>query len=165
MRRLWKLFAAAAFFILVVLYGMYTRPMKEGFNDIMAILRSLQEATGQLGASKSYDKWVGYVYTHIEDSGDILNDVKSRAFQPTCAFRRDWSTQLPPGFQRPLGAENASLANAAYKSWLDALASGNNATLLQLDDFRKRFMTPSCDFLNPSDLKSYNKNYKPIFKM
>jgi hypothetical protein len=164
MRRLWKPLVAATVFIAVVLLGLYTRP-KEGFTDIASILRTLQEATGQLGASKSYEKWVGYVYTHIKESGSVLNDVKARAFQPTCNFRRDWAFNLPRGLSRPIGVDTPALANAAYKSWLDELAKGNNDCILQLNDFRARFMEPNCNFLNPRDLRTYNKNYKPVFKM
>lgn len=165
MRRLWKPFAAAAFFILAILYSLNQDRIREGFQSIDDILRSLKQATGQLGAKTSYDQWVGYVYTHIEDSGPILNDVKARAFQPNCQFRRDWATKLPAGFQRPIGADTSNLANAAYKTWLDNLAASNNESLMQLDDFKKRFMDSQCEFLNPTNTKKYNENYKPVFKL
>jgi hypothetical protein len=164
MRRLWKPFAAAAVFILVLLWTMTRKGYSEGFQSVDDMIKALQKATGQLGATKSYDEWVGYLYTHVEDSGPVLNDVKARAFQPTCQFRRDWFQNLPAGMQRPLGADKPDLANAAYKTWLDSLATTNNDVMMQLDDFRKRFMDSKCEFLNPTDPKSYNANYKPVFK-
>lgn len=163
MRRLWKPFAAAALFILVMFYVLSRDKQREGFQSVEDMIKALQTATGQLGATKSYDQWVGYLYNHADDSGTVLNDVKSRAFQPSCQFRRNWFETLPAGLQRPIGAEKPDLANAAYKTWLDNLASGNNEVMMQLDNFRKRFLDSNCEFKNPSDLSSYNANYKPVF--
>jgi hypothetical protein len=162
MRRLWKPFAAAALFVLVMLYVL-SRERREGFESVDNMIKALQAATGQLGATQSYDQWVGYLYKHVEDSGPVLNDIKTRAFQPSCQFRRDWFETLPAGLQRPLGADKPDLANAAYKSWLDSLAAGNNDVMMQLDDFRKRFLDSNCEFKNPTNLSSYNANYKPVF--
>ena len=163
MRRYIYPLIAAVVFVSIVIYGMYVNPRREGFVSADDLIRSLQAATGQLDATKSYEQWVGYTYAHIPDSGPVLNDVKARVFQPECQFRRDWSTTLPAGMVRPIGADKPELANAAYKSWLDNLAKGSNDVILQLDDFKKRFLEPSCEFQVVSNPTKFNANYKPVF--
>lgn len=164
MRRLWLPFTAGAVFLLIVLYGMLQDSRRaEGFKSVDDLVRSLQAATGQLGAAKSYDQWVGYTYANVKDSGPVLNDVKARVFQPECQFRRDWSTNLPQGMVRPIGADKPDLANAAYKAWLDNLATANNEVMMQLDDFKKRFLESNCDYQTIKDPSTLNKNYKPVF--
>ena len=140
----------------------------EGFQaaqtDVAKMIQNLQEASGALGDDKSYGIWVGYLYKHPESAGDALNDFKARVFQPNCSFRQDWDTKLPPGLQRPMAAENADVANIAYKAYLDCLANNSEGCINSLDDARSRFMEPGCSYLNPSDTNSYAVNYKPVFK-
>lgn len=152
--------------ITVGLKYMYKRyeAFTAGQTDVAKMLQNLQEASGALGDDKSYGLWVGYMYKHPEMAADALNDFKSRVFQPNCTFRQDWDTQLPPGLQRPMAAENAELANIAYKAYLDCLANNSEGCINSLDDARSRFMGPGCNFLNPPDTDSYAVNYKPVFK-
>jgi hypothetical protein len=136
----------------------------EGQPDVAKMIQNLQEASGALGDDKSYGLWVGYMYKYPEMAADALNDFKSRVFQPNCTFRQDWDTKLPPGLQRPMAAENAELANIAYKAYLDCLANNSEGCIKSLDDARARFMGPGCNYLNPPDTDSYAVNYKPVFK-
>lgn len=159
--RLWKPIAAGIFFIIVLMYSEHTRAIQgsEGFEDmanVLNLIRQLQTATGQLGQSKAYDQWIGWIYTNVDQSGPILNDFKSRVFHPTCKFKRDWPTNLPAGIQRPNPAENAELAQAAYRSYLDCLANSNDECLKLLDNARDRFMQPGCTFMNPTKKTNYN---------
>jgi hypothetical protein len=167
--RLWKPIAAGIFFILVLMYSEHKRMMgSEDFQDMNSVfnlIRQLQEASGQLGKSKSYDQWVGWIYTNVDQSGPILNDLKSRAFHPTCKFKRDWPTNLPAGLQRPNPADNAENAQAAYRSYLDCLANSNDECIKLLNNARARFMQPGCRFANPSNRSVYNtKVSNDLFK-
>ena len=164
MRRLWKPFAAAALFILVMIYVMSIKDIREGFTSVANLLKNLEMAQNQDTIVNSYDKWVGYIYKHPDVSAKALNDFKSRVFQPTCAFRRDLSNNLTNGLQRLQGADTSPLANVAYKTFLDCLADGNQKCLEKLADAKARFMVDGCNFLNPSDIKTYNSNYSPVFK-
>jgi hypothetical protein len=158
--RLWKPIAAGIFFILVLMYSEHTRAMRsEGFEDmgnVLNLIRQLQTASGQLGQSKAYDQWIGWIYTNVDQSGPILNDFKTRVFHPTCKFNRDWPTTLPAGLQRPNPAENAELAQAAYRSYLNCLANSNDECIKLLENARTRFMQPGCRFANPTNISSYN---------
>lgn len=136
----------------------------DGQTDVAKMIQNLQEASGALGDDKSYGRWIGYMYKHPEGAAEALNDFKSRVFQPSCRFRQDWDTRLPPGLQRPMAAESADVANIAYKAYLDCLANNSEGCILSLDDARKRFMEPGCNFLNPSDTDSYAAHFKPVFK-
>jgi hypothetical protein len=163
-RRLWKPFAAAALFILVMFYVMSVKPIREGFDSIASLLSNLQMAQNQNTVVNSYDQWVGNIYKQPDVSAKALNDFKSRFFQPNCAFRRDWSNNVSNGLQRLQGSDTSQLANVAYKTFLDCLADGNQKCIEKLADAKARFMVDGCDFLNPSDIKSYNRNYSPVFK-
>ena len=163
-RRLWKPFAAAALFILVMFYVMHVKHTREGFISIADLIKKLSMAQNQYTVVNSYDQWVGYIYKYPEVSAKALNDFKSRVFQPDCAFRRDWSNNVSNGLQRLQGSDTSQLANVAYKTFLDCLADGNQKCLEKLSDAKARFMIDGCGFLNPSDIKSYNRNYSPVFK-
>jgi hypothetical protein len=93
-----------------------------------------------------------------------LNDIKKRMFQPSCKFRQDWSTNLPPGLNRPIPAQTKDLANMAYKNYLDCLARPDGLCIASLADVRARFFEPGCEFLNPSDPSSYSQNFQAIFQ-
>ena len=161
--------AVVAILFAVVQVGVkYLYRRYEGFQaaqtDVAQMIRNLQEASGKLGDDKSYGLWVGYMYKNPKDATDALNDFKKRVFQPNCAFRQDWDTKLPAGKSRPMAAENAEIANIAYKAYIDCLANNSEGCILSLDDARERFMAPGCNFLNPADTDSYMKDYKPVFK-
>ena len=143
---------------------MQVKQVKEGFVSIKDLLKNLSMAQNQDTVVNSYNQWVGYIYKHPEVSAKALNDFKSRVFQPNCAFRRDWSNNVSNGLQRLQGSDTSQLANVAYKTFLDCLADGNQKCLEKLADAKVRFMMDGCNFLNPSDIKSYNRNYSPVFK-
>jgi hypothetical protein len=165
--RLWKPFAAFLFFILVLLYTKYSlMKAKEGFMspmNIQQMIQQFQQSAGLLGKQNSYNDWIGWLYTHVQSSGEPLNDFKNRVFQPTCKFRQDWATNLPKGMVRPNPAGNKDLANVAYRSYLQCLAEGNPACLQQLDDARRRFMDSECAFLNPNPA-NYTKDIQQVFR-
>jgi hypothetical protein len=165
MRMLWKPAAAAVLFILVMFFVM-SRKSKDGFQNFnwMQFIQQLKQAAGQQEQIGKYDQWIGYLYKYPTDSAKSLNDFKSRAFQPNCRFRMDWNTNLPQGLLRPTAAKNGAEANLAYRGFLDCLGNGTQDCLLKLDDVRKRFMEPGCNFLNPSDPRTYSRNYQAVFK-
>lgn len=173
---LWKPCAAATLFILAMLYNEYRkrRPLTEGYappspqtndtsNDIATMMNNLAAATGKLGDGKSYELWVGYAYQNPDKSAKALDDFKARTMTPNCMFRRDWFKTLPAGMGRPMAAQNKDLANTAYKTYLDCLSNNSEICINQLDDFRKRFMEPGCNFRAPSDSSLYAKDYRPVF--
>jgi hypothetical protein len=157
----------AAIVIVVVAFFLnyqYYRPTTiENFSSFTDFFRRFQRASGQAQATTSYEQFIGWLYAHPETSGRALNDLKARAFQPTCEFRYKWSEDLPVGLGRPVAPANKDLANVAYKSWLDCLARGNQACNNQLNDAMRRFMEPSCNFQAGKDPKTYNTNYSPVF--
>lgn len=168
MRRFMRPLLAALVFVVVVLWGLRVNPpLREGFNSfqdqINRMVQQLQQATGNLGKEKSYNDWVGYAYKNANTADKALNDFKSRVFQPTCLFRRDWAENVPGDKGRPLAPENKTVANAAYKSFLDCLAQGNQQCLEQLNDARDRFMQPNCEFQRHENGSAYNRNYTPVF--
>lgn len=168
-----RLLLAACLFILVYLYTEYRHRQTEAFqnlqgmnpNQIMEFVKKIQTASGELGQEKLYDKWVGWIYTHAKEKSslDALNDFKSRIFKDSCLFRMDWNTNIPPGLTIPISADNKDLANMAYQNYLRCLASGNMICIQQLDDFKRRFMLPSCEFKNHPNKDTYTKNLGPVF--
>ena len=165
LRNLWKPILAAVVFLLAMMYNISVRTT-EGFQAFnwTDFMNQLRRAQGQQEQLSAYDKWIGYLYKYPADSGKSLNDFKSRAFYPSCEFRMNWATHLPPGSMRPTAAPNGTEANVAYRSFLDCLASKNQDCLMKLEDVRKRFMQPGCSFLNPSNASTYNRNYQAVFK-
>jgi hypothetical protein len=140
---------------------------KDGFQnlgDIQQLIQQIQGASGQLGETKAYNDWIGWLYTRPQTATTVLNDFKSRVFQPNCRFRNDWSTRLPPGKLRPNPAANAQLANTAYRTFLGCLAKGDTKCTVLLDDARQRFMDSDCNFLNPTDPGTYSRNVPEVFK-
>ena len=131
--------------------------------DMQKMILQFQQSAGLLDKQNSYNDWVGWVYKHVESSGEPLNDFKKRVFQPTCQFRRDWVTTLPNGMMRPNPAGNKDLANVAYRSYLQCIADGNSACLQQLEDARIRFMEPGCEFLNPNPA-IYTTDIQQVFR-
>jgi hypothetical protein len=131
--------------------------------DPFAMLRQLQQAQGHLGAEKSYSDWVGWLYKvgPTKEASRALNDLKARAFQPNCQFRKDWLSK--PTGQIPIAPETKDLANTAYKAYLDCLARGEQGCLDQLGDARKRFMEPECGFQVQQNKAVYNQNYSAVF--
>ena len=131
--------------------------------DPFAMLRRLQQAQGQLGAEKSYQDFIGWLYKvgQTKEASRALNDLKARAFQPTCQFRKDWQTK--PTGAIPIAPENKDLANTAYQAYLDCLARGEQGCLDQLADARKRFMEPECGFKIQQNKSVYNQNYSAVF--
>jgi len=163
---LWKPCAAATLFILAMLYNEYRKrhPLTEGYADAIAtMMNNLDAATGKLGDGKSYELWIGYAYQNPDKSALALDDFKARTMTPNCMFRKDWFKTLPAGMERPMAAQNKDLANAAYKTYLDCLSNNSEICITQLDDFRKRFMEPGCNFRAPNDSSLYAKDYRPVF--
>lgn len=164
--RLWKPVLALIAFILAMLVNdsvISSRAITEPLTDIQRMIRNLQVAEGQLGQTQAFDSWVGFLYKHPDSSGVPLNDFKKRVFQPTCKFRRNWASVLPPNTIRPMPAPNAQLANAAYKTFLDGLAQGNQECIAKLNEARDRFMESDCDFLVHSSPSAYNKDFQSVF--
>jgi hypothetical protein len=133
--------------------------VKENFaNPFEEIFKKIKEMQDQSGA---YDRWIGYVYKNSSTNGNILNDFKSRVFQPTCQFRSDWATKLPKGSNVPTPAQTPDMAMMDYKKYMEALRKGEGNSAKQLYDARDRFMAPGCDFLN--DPVQYTKSYNVPF--
>jgi hypothetical protein len=165
----WKFLAAFIFLILVLLYSenriLAAKRQNESFIDVQDFIKQIQVATGGLGQEQSYNSWIGWMYTQPYEykTAVALNDMKSRLFQPNCKFRADWMNKLPPGKLRPNPAATPDIANMAYKSYFSCLARGDQQCLKFVEDIRQRFMEPSCNYLNPTDLSSYAKNLKTVF--
>jgi hypothetical protein len=160
----WKLKAAivivmVAFFLN---YKYYTSEVIEGFifRDFFTRFR---RASGEQQAQSSYEQFIGWLYSRPEQSGNALNDLKARAFQPTCQFRVNWKDNLPDGLGRPIAPVNKDLTNVAYKSWLDCLARNDQGCVSQLNDAMRRFMAPGCSFQTGKPISTYNTNYRPVF--
>lgn len=152
-------FFTALIGILYIFGGL--REIKEGF------FPSLQEWVNRLrelqDQSKSYNSWVGYLYKNSSKNGAILNDFKSRVFQPNCRFRHDWATRLPSGMNVPSGAaDTPEMAMIAYKKFFSNLSKGHRETAQLLDNARTRFMTHECWYL--SDPSQYLKEFNVGFK-
>jgi hypothetical protein len=73
----------------------------------------------------------------------ILNNVSSN--QPA-SFGETGHLCSHPNTIRPMPAPNAQLANAAYKTFLDGLAQGNQDCIAKLNEARDRFMESDCGF-------------------
>lgn len=162
----WKPAAAAVLFVGVALYTDYIRRQRlaEGFLNVADMMRNLREASGALGQGKSYDQWIGWMYQNPATATKALNDFKARVFAPECEFRPDWSTVLPKGLNRPMAPPGKQYANIAYKTYLDCLANGSYVCVQKLDDFKKRFMKPNCNFKRVTKSAEYNRNYTPVFE-
>ena len=132
-------------------------------NDFLKLFKT--DMDGAQGMD-NYNSWLGYLYAHSSEASAayVLNDIKQRAFQPSCLFRDDWATNLPPGLQRPLPAENAQLANASYNKHLECLARPDGMCNKTLIDMRARFFEPGCQLRNPADPKVYRENLQMPFK-
>jgi len=162
----WKLKAAILIVAIAfsINYTYYrTTPAYQGFLDFHSFFQRFQTASGQAQATSSYDQFIGWLYANPQTSGNALNDLKARAFQPTCEFRVKWSTDLPRGMGRPIAPVNKDLANVAYKSWLDCLARNDSACVNQLNNAMLRFMEPGCAFQTGKPISTYNANYNPVF--
>ncbi len=137
--------------------------------NIQDILKQIQAAQGQIQSASSYDQFVGWLYANPRTAGTALNDLKARAFEPTCKFRYTWATDLPAGLNRPIPPQSKDLANVAYKSWLDCLSTrgwiptANMICKNQLNDAMKRFMEPGCSLQMNKEPGTYNVNYSPVF--
>jgi len=127
----------------------------EGFgNPFEDIVQKIMAAQSQ---GQAYEQWLGYVYKNAPANSDILNDFKSRVFQPTCKFRRDWATITPKGMNIPTGAASKEMANIAYKNYMACLQKGTNSCLKQLDNARERLMEPGCQLLHTN---SYSQDFR-----
>ena len=162
----WHLKAAILIVIMAfsINYAYYrTTSSQQGFLDFQNFFQRFQRASGQAQATSSYEQFIGWLYANPQTSGNALNDLKARAFQPTCKFRNDWSTSLPGGLGRPIAPANKDLANVAYKSWLDCLARNDSACINQINDAMRRFMAPGCSVQTSKPISTYNANYSPVF--
>ena len=158
MRRNNRLFYGLIFFLIIG--GLYMcNSNKEGFaNPFEELIRKIRESQ-QGGAA--YDKWVGYLYKNPANNSDILNDYKSRVFQPYCKFRNGWATKLPQGMNIPMAADSKEFATIAYKKYFEALSKGEGATGDQLINSLQRFMAPGCKLLN--DPSQYRRPFTVAF--
>ena len=164
--RLWKPVVALIAFILAMLINdsiISSRAITEPLTDIKRMIQNLQVAQGQRGQVQAFDSWVGYLYKFPQQSGAPLNDFKKRVFQPSCKFRQNWASVLPRDMIRPMPAPNAQLANAAYKTFLDGLAQGNQECIAKLNEARERFMESECEFLPQRSPTAYNKDFQAVF--
>ena len=161
----WKLKAAVVIILVAFFlnYKYYTPNVIEGFNFFRNFFARFRRASGEAQATSSYEQFIGWLYANPYTSGNALNDLKERAFQPTCKFQVDWSTKLPAGLGRPVAPANKDLANVAYKSWIDCLARNDQGCTSQLNDAMKRFMEPGCSFQAGKEPSTYNANYRPVF--
>ena len=159
MRRNNRLFYGLIIFLIIG--GLYVfSSTEEGFaNPFEKVIKKLKEA--QQGGL-AYYQWVGYLYKNPAKNSDILNDYKSRVFQPDCRFRDNWATKLPPGMIIPLSANSKDLASIAYKKYFEALSKGEGGTGEQLINSLKRFMAPGCALLN--DPSQYRRPFNVSFK-
>jgi len=162
----WRIWFALCFFLASLAYNAYAFPsMKETFMDdaTTALWKAFSTAIDNQQATNSYNYIIAWIYTHPEKSGPVLNDLKRRVFQPNCKFRRDWATNPPPGSSITPVYLDLEIANTSYSTFLKDLAKGNQLSLSALNDAKRRFMEPDCEFLAPSDLSSYSANYKAVF--
>ncbi len=169
--RFWKAILAGLAFLAILVYqaryveGFQDANPQQQMQDIMKLIKQVQSASGELGPKRSYEDWIGWLYTHPETSAAPLDDFKARVFSPNCKFRIDWSETLPNNLKRPIPAENAELANAAYRSFLKGLTQGNSESFNLLEDARTRFMQPGCTFKNHRSVDAYsNKIPQSLFK-
>lgn len=161
----WHLKAAIGIVVIAFLlnYHYYKPKTIEGFSWFSDFFARFRRASGEAQAISSYDQFVGWLYANPATSGNALNDLKARAFQPTCEFKVNWSEVLPDGLGRPVAPVNKDLANVAYKSWLDCLARNDQACVSQLNDAMRRFMAPGCSFQTGKPISTYNTNYRAVF--
>lgn len=161
-----KIVFGSIFLILCIVGWKWFTSRREGFQEqgVAEMIRNLNAASGVLGDAKSYDLWVGYLYTHSDSSDMALNDMKRRFFDSSCQFRPDWATNLPPGKQRPMGATSADLANAAYQTFFKCVANQSFGCLEALADARERFMQPGCAYGQPQQIDADAQQYTPVFK-
>jgi hypothetical protein len=160
----WILYSLGIIVIIVGFLSYKRFSRTEGFSQISDILALIDKAQTKQTAFYQYFAWVGYMYKDPPTDSRALNDIKKRMFQPSCKFRQDWSTNLPPGTSRPIPAQTKDLANMAYKNYLDCLARPDGLCIASLADVRARFFEPGCEFLNPSDPSSYSQNFQAIFQ-
>lgn len=139
--------------------------ISEGFQPSwMNWLNQIRQAEGQLGESKTYDDWVGYLYQNVDNSALCLNDFKSRVFTPGCQFRKDWAYNLPPGMNKPIAASSSALATTAYRSFMKCVAQRKQPCIDKLNDARKRFFIEgSCGFKNQTDYSAYTRDIPIVF--
>jgi len=162
----WKLKAAILIVAIAfsINYTYYrTSATQQGFLDFRSFFQRFQRASGQARATSSYEQFIGWLYANPQTSGNALNDLKARAFQPTCDFKVNWANALPDGLGRPIAPVNKDLANMAYKSWLDCIARNDQGCVSQLNDAMRRFMAPGCAFQTGKPITTYNANYRPVF--
>jgi hypothetical protein len=156
-------------FIVILVFISNFLLRKEGFQEapspqtLLNMIRQIQMAGGQLDKQDSYNQWVGYLYKNVGKSSKPLNDFKSRVFDDSCKFRYDWSTSIPEGLSKPLGANSREMANAAYTSYMNCLKDRNPACIQQLEDARTRFMKPGCYYKYTGDGSSLTKNIREVF--
>jgi hypothetical protein len=166
--RFWKAILAGLVFLAILLYqaihieGFQDQPQMQ---DILKLINQIQSASGELGPKRSYEDWVGWLYTHPETSAAPLNDFKSRVFNPNCNFRIDWSENLPNKLTRPMSPDKADLANTAYRAFLQNLVKGDSTSFEMLEDARTRFMEPGCSFKRQPSVTAYTNTIpQSLFK-
>jgi len=160
----WPLYFLGIIIIVVGILSYKRFSRTEGFSQISDILALIDKSQTAQSALLQYNAWVGYMYKDPPTDSRALNDIKKRMFQPSCKFRQDWSTNLPPGLVRPIPAQTKDLANMAYKNYLDCLARPDGLCVASLADVRARFFEPGCEFLNPPNPSSYSQNFQAIFQ-
>jgi hypothetical protein len=124
----------------------------EGFNPFQQFYQQFLQAQKQ---QTSYNDWVGYTYrtSTTSQTAAVLNDLKRRVFQDSCEFRNDWPTNMG-GMAPQNGASSGIIATTAYQSFIKCLQSGSGSCYNKLEDARRRYMKPGCQFRNPIDVSS-----------
>jgi hypothetical protein len=168
MKLSWKLIIAIILFCIAMGYNQYRRTIVEHFGDWENYIFLLWyiKYLNYFKHKKSYETWVAWLYAFPGTSGEALNDVKQRFFQPDCKFKRNWLTEVPAGKNIPLVIGDRTNVNREYKAYLDSVVEGNDFdySLKAIEDMRQRFMEPDCNYLNPADKSVYNQNYRDVFR-
>jgi len=123
---------------------------------------ALKKQKERVDSIYQYQQWVGYLYANSAKNSAILNDLKLRAFQRGCMFRRDWVSNNPTTPNSFMPSASANEATNSYRAFLRYLSKGISMDLL--GDARTRFFTEGCDFLNPIDISSYAAGPSVSFK-
>jgi len=158
MRRNNRLFYGLLIFLIIgslYISCSYSENFANPFEEIIRKIRESQQGGG------AYDKWVGYLYKNPRINSNILNDYKSRVFQPECKFRDNWASKLPHGMNIPMAADSKEFATIAYKKYLESLSKGEAGTKDQLINSLQRFMAPGCNLLN--DPSQYTRPFTASF--
>lgn len=135
--------------LLVLILFVSRAVLREGFVPFQQFYQQFLQSQKQ---QISYNNWVGYTYrtSSTSTTAAVLNDFKRRVFQDWCEFKNDWPQNM--GGMPPVnGATSGVNATVAYQTFIKCLRSGSGSCYSKLEDARRRFMKPGCQFRNPVD--------------